>query len=415
LRQVGGHDVTRLGFADAAATVRQLGAGYLGDPDGTMALWFPLALMTAAAVFVVLWPLGRARLAPASGGDLAVYRDQMRELERDRSAGLIGSAEADAARVEISRRLLAAADAQAHAPTASLAPWRRRFIAVAAMLALPLSAVPFYLALGFPGLPDQPLAARANGPENRSIAALVAQVEDRLERNPQDGRGWEVIGPVYMRLGRFDDAVRARRNALRLLGASAAREGDLGEALAAAANGVVTAEAKNAFDRALALDAHDPRAKFFIGVAAQQDGRNAEAAAIWRELLAQAPADAPWAHVVRQSLARLDNPAAGTTAPGPSSADVAAAADMSPEARVQMVRGMVERLAERLARDGSDLDGWVRLVRAYVVLGDHERARGAATDARRALAGDPGKLQRLDAALTDLTAGGGVAGVEGPK
>src|SRR5215469_17483843 len=99
-----------------------------------MALWFPLALMTAAAVFVVLWPLGRARLAPDSGGDLAVYRDQMRELERDRSAGLIGSAEADAARVEISRRLLAAADAQEPAPAASVAPWRRRFTAVAALL-----------------------------------------------------------------------------------------------------------------------------------------------------------------------------------------------------------------------------------------------------------------------------------------
>jgi cytochrome c-type biogenesis protein CcmH len=385
------------------------------DPGGTMALWFPLALMTAAAVFVVLWPLGRARLAPTSGGDLAVYRDQMRELERDRSAGLIGSAEADAARVEISRRLLVAADAQEHAPTASLAPWRRRFIAVATMLALPLGAVPLYLALGFPGLPDQPFAARTNGPENRSIAALVAQVEDRLERNPQDGRGWEVLGPVYMRLGRFDDAVKARRNALRLLGASAVREGDLGEALVAAANGVVTADAKNAFDRALALDANDPRAKFFAGVAAQQDGKNAEAAAIWRELLAKAPADAPWAHGVRQSLARLENPAADTAAPGPSSADVAAAADMSPEARVQMVRGMVERLAERLAQDGSDLEGWVKLVRAYVVLGDHERARGAAADARRALAGDPGKLLRLDAALTNLTAGGSVAGVEGPK
>ena len=380
-----------------------------------MALWFPLALMTAAAVFVVLWPLGRARLAPASGGDLAVYRDQMRELERDRSAGLIGSAEADAARVEISRRLLAAADAQAHAPSASLAPWRRRFIAFAAMLALPIGAVPLYLALGFPGLPDQPLAARTNGPENRSIPALVAQVEDRLERNPQDGRGWEVLGPVYMRLGRFDDAVRARRNALRLLGASATREGDLGEALVAAANGVVTADAKNAFDRALALDVHDPRAKYFAGLTAQQDGRNADAAAIWRELLAQAPADTPWAHVVRESLARLDNPAAETAAPGPSGDDLAAAADMSSEARAQMVRGMVERLAERLARDGSDLDGWVRLVRAYVVLGDHERARGAAADARRALAGDADKLQRLDAALTNLAAGGSVAGVEGAK
>jgi cytochrome c-type biogenesis protein CcmH len=380
-----------------------------------MALWFPLALMTVAAVFVVLWPLGRARSAPASRGDVAVYRDQIGELERDRSAGLIGAAEADAARVEISRRLLAAADAQGEAPAVSLAPWRRRFIAVAALIALPLGAVSFYLAFGFPGLPDQPLAARTNGPENRSIAALVAQVEDRLERNPQDGRGWEVIAPVYMRLGRFDDAVRARRSALRLLGATAAREGDLGEALVAAANGVVTAEAKGAFDHALALDAHDPRAKFFTGVAAQQDGKNAEAAAIWRDLLAQAPADAPWAHVVRQSLARLESPVPETAAPGPNSADVAAAADLSPEARTQMVRGMVERLAQRLARDGSDVDGWVRLVRAYLVLGEHQRALDAAADARRALAGDQDKLHRLDAVLTDLTAGGNVAGVEGAK
>jgi cytochrome c-type biogenesis protein CcmH len=380
-----------------------------------MALWFPLALMTAAAVFVVLWPLGRARLAPASGGDVAVYRDQMRELERDRSAGLIGAAEADAARIEISRRLLAATDAQGETPAASLAPWRRRFIAVAALLALPLGAVTFYLSFGFPGLPDQPLAARTNGPENRSIAALVAQVEDRLERNPQDGRGWEVIAPVYMRLGRFDDAVKARRNALRLLGENAARQGDLGEALVSAANGIVTADAKNAFDRALALDARDPRAKFYAGLAAEQDGRNAEAAAIWRDLLATAPADAPWAAVVRQSLARLENPAVATSTPGPSTADVAAAANMSPEARVQMVRGMVERLAQRLAHDGSDLDGWVRLVRAYLVLGEHQRALDAAADARRALAGDQDKLHRLDAALTDLAAGGNVAGVEGPK
>jgi cytochrome c-type biogenesis protein CcmH len=380
-----------------------------------MALWFPLALMTAAAVFVVLWPLGRARMAPASGGDLAVYRDQLSELERDRSAGLIGRAEADAARVEISRRLLAAADAQGQAQSASAAPWRRRFIAVAALVALPLGAVALYLALGFPGLPDQPLAARAVGPENRSIAALVAQVEDRLERNPQDGRGWEVIGPVYMRLGRFEDAVKARRNAVRLLGASATREGDLGEALVAAANGVVTAEAKAAFDRALALDERDPRAKFFAGLAAQQDGKHAEAAAIWNDLLAHAPPDAPWANVVRQSLARLGNADPEPTAPGPSAADVAAAAEMSPDARIQMVRGMVERLAERLTRDGSDLDGWVRLVRAYLVLGEHERARDAAADARRALAADAEKLRHLEAALADLAPGGSIAGIEGRK
>jgi len=381
-----------------------------------MALWFPLALMTAAAVFVVLWPLGRARLAKGVGGDLAVYRDQMRELERDRSAGFIPAAEAAAARVEISRRLLAADAAQQHAPPVSLAPWRRRFTAVAAFVALPLGTIALYLAVGFPGLPDQPLAARSNGPDGRSLAALVAQVEDRLERNPQDGRGWEVIGPVYMRLNRFDDAVRARRNALRILGPTAAREGDLGEALVAAANGVVTADAKAAFDRALGLDARDPRASFFLGLAAQQDGKGVEAAAIWRDLLARAPADAPWAHAVRESLAQVERPGGEVSAPGPAAADVAAAAQMAPDDRAKMVRGMVDRLAERLARDGSDLDGWVRLVRAYEVLGEHDRARAAAADARRALAGEADKLRRLDAAVADLMPpDGSVAGVEDPK
>src|SRR5271165_5395073 len=125
-----------------------------------MALWFALAMMTAAAVFVVLWPLGRSRVAMVVGGDVAVYRDQIDEIERDRAAGLIGRAEFDAARVEVSRRLLAAADEAAVPPAAATSPWRRRFTAVAAMVALPIGAIGLYVALGAPGLPDQPLAER---------------------------------------------------------------------------------------------------------------------------------------------------------------------------------------------------------------------------------------------------------------
>jgi cytochrome c-type biogenesis protein CcmH len=377
-----------------------------------MALWFPLALMTAAAIFVVLWPLGRSRAVPGSGGEVAVYRDQMRELERDRAAGLIGRAEADAARVEVSRRLLAAADTAERAPSASLSPWRRRFTALAAGIALPIGALGLYLAVGAPGLPDQPLVARTNGPpESRPLAGVLAQVEAHLERNPNDGRGWQVVAPVYMRLARFDDAVRARRNALRLLGPSAEREADLGEALVAEANGVVTADAKAAFDRALALDARDPKAQFFVGLAAEQDGKEAAAVAIWHDLLSRAPADAPWAHVVRESLARLEHKP-DAAAPGPSAADVAAAADLSPDQRAGMVRGMVDRLAERLSRDASDLDGWVRLVRAYTVLGEQDRARGAAADARRALAGEADKLRRFDASVKGLVPDASVVGVE---
>jgi cytochrome c-type biogenesis protein CcmH len=358
-----------------------------------MTLGIVFLLMTAAAVFAVLWPLSR-RAPLAGGSDLAVYRDQLEEIERDRAAGLIAEREAETARIEVSRRLIAAADAAAPSRTVS-SPWRRRFVALVALILLPTGAAGLYLVLGSPQLPGQPQSARQDlSPEQRSITELVGRVEAHLEQHPDDGRGWEVIGPVYMRLGRYDDAVRARRNALRLLGESAVRQADLGEALTGAANGVVTAEAKETFDHAVAMDPTDFRARYFLGLASEQDGRPNDAADIWRKLLAEAPADAGWAGFVRESLARVD-PAA-VAAPGPKAADVAAAAEMSPEQREGMIRGMVARLAERLKQDGSDVDGWLRLVRAYIVLGDKEQARAAAGDARRALASDPDKLRQVE-------------------
>lgn len=367
-----------------------------------MTLWFLFAVMTAAAIFAVLWPLGRARRGPRIGGDVAVYRDQIDEIARDRAAGLIGEAEAEAARVEVSRRLIAAADvAQVEADAAPAAgeTFRRRATAVAVLVALPLVAAALYLALGSPTLPGQPLASRAVTPlQERSLDNLVAQVEAHLERNPEDGRGWEVIAPVYLRYGRFDEAVKARRNALRLNGASADREADLGEALMGAANGIVTAEAKAAFERALALNAKHPKARFFLAVAAYQDGQSAQAAAIWQDMLKDAAPDSPWGPTVRQALARIQD----SPAPGPSAEDVAAAERMAPEDRTAMVRGMVDRLAERLKRDGSDVEGWLRLVRAYTVMGDRDRALSAIADARRALGHDADKLRRLDELVKEL-------------
>jgi cytochrome c-type biogenesis protein CcmH len=365
-----------------------------------MTLWFVFALMTAVAIFAVLWPLGRGRTRPRADNDLAVYRDQIDEIARDRVAGLIGEAEAEAARVEVSRRLLAAADA-VQSESATAAPGetvRRRAAAGAALIALPAIAAGLYLALGSPQLPGQPIASRATTPlQDRSLDSLVAQVEAHLERNPEDGRGWDVVAPVYLRLGRFEDAVKARRNALRLNGASADREADLGEALMAAGNGIVTGDAKAAFERALTHAPKHFKARFFLGVAAQQDGQGAAAAAIWREMLADAKPDSPWAPMVRQALAQVEG-----TAPGPSAEDVAAAETMSPQDRAAMVRGMVERLAERLKRDGSDVEGWLRLVRAYSVMGDRDRALSAAADARRALGHDADKLRRLDALVKEL-------------
>lgn len=378
-----------------------------------MTLWFALALMTAAAVLAVLWPLARRGRELRSGSDVAVYRDQLEEIERDRAAGLIADNEAAGAKVEVSRRLLAAADAPAAPPSrAAAATWRRRAVALAALVVLPLGAVGIYLALGSPLLPDQPLAGRlTEARASQSMESLIAQVEAHLAQRPDDGRGWEVIAPVYLRLGRFDDAVKARRNALRLNGDSAEREAALGESLVFGANGVVTAEAKSAFEKAVALDAAHVQARYFLGLAAEQDGDRARAAATWHALIESAPADAPWTDFVRGALARVEGAgasagASGGARSGPSDEQVAASSELSPEQRKLMIQGMVDRLAERLNRDGSDVEGWLRLVRSYMVLGQADKARAAAADARRALAGDPNKLRRLD----DLVKGLGIEG-----
>ena len=371
-----------------------------------MTLWFLFALMTAAAVFAVLWPLGRATRARRARGDVAVYRDQIDEIARDRTAGLIGEAEAEAARVEVSRRLIAAADADATSATqpAAGAAFRRRAAAVATLVALPAIGAALYLTLGSPNVPGQPIASRAAAPlQNRSLDTLVAQVEEHLEKNPEDGRGWEVIAPVYLRLGRLEDAVKARRNALRINGTDERRrpdlEAELGETLIAAATGVVTQEAKTAFERAVAQDARHPKARFFLGVAAHQDGDAAKALAIWRDIARDTGPDSPWGTIARQAAASVEGAA---SAPGPSAEDVAASERMDPQDRAAMISGMVERLAERLKRDGSDVEGWLRLVRAYTVMGDRDRALSAVADARRALGHDADKLRRIDALAKEL-------------
>src|SRR5262249_18477902 len=231
-----------------------------------------------------------------AGSDIAVYRDQLDEVERDLRSGLIGETDARAARVEISRRLIAAADAAefTHSLPIGSPLWRRRAAAIAAVALLPLVAVALYLAVGSPQMPGQPLEARLRAVhQDSSIASLVSKVEAHLQRNPDDARGYEVLAPIYLRLGRFADAVNARRRVLILSGENAERQSDLGEALTAAANGVVTADAKTAFERSLALDPAQPRAKFYVGMAAEQDGDPAQAAAILGGMNCKAPAGAP--------------------------------------------------------------------------------------------------------------------------
>ena len=363
-----------------------------------MTLWFVFALMTVAAIFAVLWPLGRGASASAGGSEAVVYRDQLAEIDRDVAAGLIGVSEAEAARVEIGRRLLAAADGERDLPARSNLGLRRAS-AVVALVGLPIAAVTFYLALGSPRLGDFPLASRTRTADvNQPLDNMVAQVEAHLEKNPADGRGWTVLAPVLARLGRYDDAVRAYRNAITYAGDSAERRSDLGEALAGAAGGVVTAEAKAEFERAVAQSADEPKASYFLGLAAEQDGRQTDAAAIWRSMLAKAPADAPWRPLIEAALARVGDPAA----PALSSDAMAAAKDMNEADRGAMIRGMVDRLATRLKQNGDDVEGWLRLVRAYMVMGERDKALSALVEARQAVASDAERLRQLNEGLKNL-------------
>jgi len=370
-----------------------------------MTLWLIFALMTVAAVCAVLWPLGRKDGAPGGGSDRLVYQDQLLEIERDRAAGLIGTAEAESARIEISRRLLAAADAENSSAVPSSAgrlTFRHRAAAVIAAVLLPAIGLGFYLALGSPDIPSQSAFARIDTPLGaQSIGSLVAQVEAHLASNPNDGAGWEVVAPVYMRLGRFNDAVAAWRKTIALKGDNATREAALGEALVAAANGVVTDEALAAFQHAVASDPHEPKANYFLGLADEQAGKRDAAVAKWRALLDSAPPDAPWAGFVRDALARVT--AAGTSA-GAAAGATANGANSAQNS--EMVRGMVQRLADRLHTSGGDVDEWLRLVQAYIVLGDRDKAKDAVTDAKRALSDHPDEIKRID----DLVKGLGLNG-----
>ena len=165
-----------------------------------------------------------------------------------------------------------------------------------------------------------------------------------------------------------------------------------------AAGGVVTSEAKTEFERAVALNADEVKASYFLGLAAEQDGRNGDAASIWREMLTKAPAEAPWRPLVTAALARVG----GSAAPVLSDDTVAAAKDMSETDRNAMIHGMVDRLATRLKQNGDDVEGWLRLVRAYMVMGDRDKAKTTLIDARQAVANDAERLKQLNEGLKSL-------------
>lgn len=415
-----------------------------------MLLWLIFAVMSAAVVAMLMHPL-LARPpteATSAEGTSAVYRDQLAEIDTEQSRGLIGEDEAEFARREIARRLIASADANdgqrpsalpyatplntATAASVAAAPPPRRGAAVVSAFAIaavvPLVALGLYLVTGAPGVPSQPLAERQTTPTvPAETASLVAAVEARLKQDPEDGRGWDVIAPVYMRLARYPEAAHAFDRALRLLGETPRRLAGKAEALMLSDDGKVSVEARAALTRVLELEPANARARFWLAFANEQDGRFAEAVDAYEKLLADLPADVGWRPMLQErhqvaraalqagsagaavatpsaeptppaSAAQAPQPPAPTSPPGPSAADITAAEKMTPADRQAMIEDMVAGLAARLETNGRDLAGWQRLIRSLTVLGRKDDAVAALARARQSFADEPASL----AALTDL-------------
>lgn len=348
------------------------------------------ALMTTLAVLALLWPVfRRPTVPPAESYEVEVYRDQLAEIERDRERGVIGTDEARAGRIEIERRLLRAAGSRDPAAVETGSGWRVPVV-VAALL-VPTLAATLYASLGSPQVPDEPLAQRQDRTAPPSaqpdVQQMVAGLEARLATRPDDLEGWLMLARSRAVLGNAPGSAEAYRRALGLAADDPRAVGGLGEALTAAAEGIVTPEAKGLFQRLATIEPRDPRAAYYLGWADSQAGDARTALQRWRDLLAATPADAPWRPRVVEAirgaatslqldpdtvLAEIPAPAA---APQPSAADVAGASAMSPEQRLEMIRGMVEKLQAKMDADGGDVEGWLRLAQSREVLGETDRAK----------------------------------------
>jgi cytochrome c-type biogenesis protein CcmH len=349
-----------------------------------MMFWIAAAGLTGLTCLALLAALGRKGVATADH-DRMFYEAQLREIERQLSLKLIGESEAAAARTEAARRLLAVIPV-GDAPD----PGRTRNVAAVAVLVLiPAIALPVYLARGVPEMPSFPLASREPAkpaaPQDVNVVAVLQQIETHLAKNPDDGRGHEVVGPVYLRLGRHADAARAFAAALRLLGPTADRHASLGEALVFGGNGIVTAEARTAFEAAVILDASHIRSRFFLALAAQQEGDKLKAVELLSALRYDLP-DGDLKAEIGKQLAEL-----GTT---PKAGDVIAA--LPADDQVAAIRSMVEGLAQRLASTGGSAEEWARLIRALTVLKETDRARMILTEARQKFAAQPDDLRRIE-------------------
>jgi len=358
-------------------------------------LWLAVAAMIALVLAALLWPLLRRDHAETAARDVladrAVYRDQLAELERDRARGLVPPDAAATAKLEIERRLLATD--RAALPEGRQSPSQRRALALAIALVLAAGATLLYLDLGAPGAPAHPALRAEDGPvpaptvaRDPALEAEATALGAKLDAEPSDALGWAKLGNLLLQLGRYGESRTAFEQAIQQGAPDAETQRFYGEALTQAEGGSVGPEAENAFRKALAVDPQDPRARYYLGLAAAEARDFARALAAWRALLAETPPDAPWRPLLLQSIAAVERaqaagvattPGAAPAPLGPDEGALAAAAAMTPEERESFIRNMVEGLAQRLEREPGNIEGWRRLGHAYGVLGEAGKSRDA--------------------------------------
>ena len=392
-------------------------------------LWVAGVLMSAVVALAIVMPLIRRPGGPQpSRGeyDITVYKDQLREIDRDRDRGLVDDEEAEAARVEIQRRMLATSEAEKK-PAAGASLPRGRTSAAVLAVAIPAAAFGIYFTLGSPEMPGQPFAGRniaseitaRQGKLDRSeVMQLVARLLKRLEADPNNVDGWVLLGRTYLTIGKFEGALAAYRKAMEVGNRHPEIVTDYAEALVLSGKGQVGPEAQDLFEDISEADPYNPRAGYYLGLGLAQRGNLKAALEAWVDLRAVSPPGSPWLEMVDLKIARaaedlqvapwsvkpsakalalaktmpapaapaaMETPGAtsarpsapSTQPPGPSAEDVKAASEMSATDRQTMIRTMVQRLADRLQENPDDLSGWQRLARAYEVLGETEKAKDA--------------------------------------
>ncbi len=360
--------------------------------------WIVAGLLTLAALAALLRPLVR-RQRPGSGDDepvAALFRRQLVEIDAELAQGRLMPDQADAARTELTRRMLTAAEHGEAATPAQTDRGAETFWRVGGVIGiagvLPAAAIAVYVTVGSPSAIDRVAATEAAAPHGAAeLADAADRIKTHLKQAPDDLKGWVLLARTLASLNRFPEARDAYGHATALAPGEAGLHAEIGEVLVLEAEGKVTPAAEAEFGKA----PDDPRSRYNGAEAALQRGDTAGARQKLQALLADAPADAPWRQAVADSLAELTpgGPSAGdgptASAPGPTAQDLANARTISPEQQQAMIRGMVERLARRLEQHPDDKEGWTRLAHAYDVLGEPDKAKAARARQAAAATSEP--------------------------